>query len=118
MKAGYEIRMNDSHLEVIRHEAANIKQLQKVQRISAQLKGVDNSACEDHWQATEKQPNSERVLKVLAEKEQRLRLECGDKVGVWRLGRAEKVVLSNPRGEVAGHWQVVACIAVVRATQQ
>ena len=40
MKAGYEIRMNDSHLEVIRHEAANIKQLQMVQRISAQLKGV------------------------------------------------------------------------------
>ena len=83
-----------------------------VQRISAQLKGITLrvKTIAMHWQAREKQPNSERVVKVLAEKEQRLRLECGDKVGVWRLGRAAKVVLSNPRGEVVGHWQVVACM--------
>ena len=108
MKAGYEMRMNDSHLEVIRNLAANKTIANGPKNICTTQRC--NSACEDHWQATEKQPNSERVVKVLAEKEQRLRLECGDKVGVWRLGIAAKVVLSNTRGEVVGHWQVVACM--------
>ena len=65
MKAGYEMRMNESHLEVIRNLAGN-KTIANCPKNICTTERC-NSACEDHWQATEKQPNSERVVKVLAE---------------------------------------------------